>query len=190
MSNLIKIFKDDLYSLVFHLQETKIIDNLNLGRISIDYSSKSKQGDLSSNLLLILAKKTINKNYDLKKHIHNYILNLDYVEKVEIAKAGFINIFIKKDCLILYLKDYLTGTDGLYAKNNNIEKINIEFVSANPTGPMHVAHMRGAVLGDVLAKLLAFVGHHVTREYYVNDAGSQIVILGNSLYKRSFLGVV
>ena len=73
--------------------------------------------------------------------------------------------------------------ENIYTKTNK-KKINLEFVSANPTGPIHIAHLRGAVLGDVLSSILERNGHEVTREYYVNDAGSQITILGNSLFKR------
>ena len=182
MNDLISLFKDDLYNLVNQLKNNDLIDHLNKKNISIDYSSKSKQGDLSTNILIVLLKKNLNKQKEIKEYINNYILNLEYVEKIDIAKVGFINVFLKKDFLIQKLKNLI---------NNEInynfigkQKINVEFVSANPTGPIHVAHMRGAVLGDVISNVLNFIGHEVTKEYYVNDSGSQIFILGNSLYKR------
>ena len=184
MPDLISLFKKDLYRLVLDLKKNKKIDIFDKKNLSIDYSSKSKQGDLSSNILLILIKKNLDKDFDLKNYISNYLNNLSYIEKIIIAKAGFINIFIKKEFLISKLKDIFKDSDFKKNPYTKKEKINIEFVSANPTGPIHIAHIRGAVLGDVLGSILQKIGHKVTREYYVNDAGSQITILGNSLYKR------
>ena len=184
MNDLISVFKNDLYKLIEDLQSKKIINNFNLKNISIDYSSKSKKGDLSSNILLILIKKNLKKNFDLKDYIVNYLINLNYVKNIEVAKAGFINIFIKKDFIISKLKNLFNLSNIQPELLQKKQKINIEFVSANPTGPIHVAHMRGAVFGDVLASILEAVGNKVTREYYVNDAGSQISILGKSLFKR------
>ena len=113
------------------------------------------------------------------------IYNLSFVKKCEISNHGFININIKKEFLLDQIS-YLLNQQNLYGKSNlGIgKKVNVEFVSANPTGPVTVAHMRGAVLGDVISSLLSYTGYEVTREYYVNNAGSQIDILGNSLYKR------
>ena len=184
MNDLISVFKKDLYRLIEVLQNKKIINDFNLGSISIDYSSQSKKGDLSTNIFLILDRMNLNKNFDLKDYVTNYFFDLIYVENIEIAKAGFINIFIKKDFIILKLKNFFNLSTIHFNKIEKKQKINIEFVSANPTGPIHVAHMRGAVLGDVLASILESVGHKVTREYYVNDAGSQISVLGSSLFKR------
>ena len=183
MNDLISLFKSDLLKIINDLESKKIIKNFNLKSLSIDYSSKSKKGDLSTNIYLLLIKKNLDNNFNLKDYIINYIFNLDYIENINVAK-GFVNVFIKKKFLISKIKNLFNQpqkqTNNLIHKQN----INIEFVSANPTGPVHIAHIRGAVLGDVLASILKSVGHNVTREYYVNDAGSQITILGNSLYKR------
>ena len=184
MNDLISLFKNDLFQLIKELKDKKIINDFNKKNISIDYSSKSKQGDLSTNVFLLLNKVHHNTNFDLKEIIIKYLSNIEYIENVNLAKAGFINIFIKKKFLFLKLKNFLVDSE---IKNNvtvDKKKINLEFVSANPTGPIHVAHMRGAILGDVLASILENIGHDVTREYYVNDAGSQIFNLGNSLFKR------
>ena len=184
MNNLISTFKFDLFNLIDILKNKKIIKDFKKENISIDYSSKSKQGDLSTNILILLQKKKLDNNFNLTIFISNYFKELHYVDDIEIAKVGFINIFIKKNYLIEKLKNIF---DKSYKENQKVEsrhKINIEFVSANPTGPIHVAHIRGAVLGDVLASILKSVGHDITKEYYVNDAGSQIIILGNSLFKR------
>ena len=184
MIDLITIFKQDVLNLVYDLKKQKIVDNLNVNSISIDYSSKSRQGDLSTNVLLLLFKNKIDKNFDIKKYISKYFLDLEYIETLEIANIGFINLNIKKNFLITKIQENFQNSFKIDQSNISTQKINIEFVSANPTGPIHVAHMRGAVLGDVLASILNSVGHKVTREYYVNDAGSQIKILGKSLYKR------
>ena len=107
------------------------------------------------------------------------------IEKIEIGGAGFINIFLSKKYIIkeLYDLNKLGNNFGSSLLGNN-KKINIEFISANPTGPLHIAHSRGAVFGDVLSNLLEKVGYKVTKEYYINDAGRQIEILGESLFFR------
>ena len=184
MNNLISLFKHDLDNLLIDLHNKKIIKDLDFNNINIDFASKSKQGDISTNIFLVLIKKNLVKKFDMKEYIYNYLINLKYINKVEIANAGFINIFFEKKFLIDKLKNLFQYSDNLKSSQIKKEKINIEFVSANPTGPIHVAHMRGAVLGDVLSSILESVGHHVTREYYINNAGSQITILGKSLFKR------
>ena len=145
MNNFISIFKKDTYGVINTLIKDNILNDFNINAISIDYSSKSKQGDLSTNIYLLLQKSNYKKNFDMKKYLTNYFLSLDYVESIEIAKFGFINIFLKKDFLISHLKEFinLSNNKTFFKKNN--KKINIEFVSANPTGPIHIAHIRGAV---------------------------------------------
>ena len=184
MSDIVTTFKKDIFNLIYELESKDIIEIIKRESISIDYSSKSRQGDISTNILLILFKRNINKQFDIKEYVYQRIVKFDYIDTVDIAKAGFINIKIKKDYLIDKIIEIFK--DSFQLKNLDIDskKINIEFVSANPTGPIHVAHMRGAVLGDVLSSILLAVGHKVTREYYVNDAGSQIKVLGVSLFKR------
>ena len=181
MNNLIFLFKQDVVLLIDKLSNLNAIENFNKDNISIDYSSKSRLADLSTNIYLILKKKILLKNFELKKYIYDYFNELHYLEKVEISDIGFINLTVKKKFLIKCLNDLFSNKNRITTRKENI---NIEFVSANPTGPIHVAHMRGAVLGDVLASMFESVGHNVTREYYVNDAGSQIKTLGISLFKR------
>jgi len=186
MNDFVSIFLKDISSIVDKLIDTIIIESsFDKSMISIDYLSKSKQGDISTNLLIVLRKFLINKNFNLNNNLYQKIQNLDYVNKIEIAKAGFINIFFDEKFLIDKLSDVIKEENN-YGQNDlgQESNVNIEFVSANPTGPIHIAHIRGAVYGDVLANILEKTGHKVTREFYVNDAGSQITILGNSLYKR------
>ena len=186
MNDYISELKKDLLYLLDKLIKQKVIDqSLNKINLSIDYLSKSKQGDISTNLFILLKNNLIDKNYDLKKNIIEEISHFEYIKKVEIARAGFINLFFNDNFIVKNLNKILlqSETYGNNASGKN-KKINIEFISANPTGPIHLAHVRGAVLGDVLATILEATGYSVTREYYVNDAGSQITILGNSLFKR------
>ncbi len=184
MNNFILQFKNDLDKLISDLKKQSLIISFNESNINIDYSSKSKKGDLSTNIYLVLSKIITKKDFDLKIYILNFLMKLEYIAKVDFAKAGFINIIIEKKFLISNLINFYNNNFKL--ENDNIHKksINIEFISANPTGPLHLAHIRGAVLGDVLSSILETVGHKVTREYYVNDSGAQIKSLGVSLFKR------
>ena len=186
MSDHLSLLKKELINLVNELLKDKIIsDSFNINALSIDYQSTSRQGDVSTNLLIILNKKKLDTNIDLQSLVIKKLNNIKYISDIEIAKVGFINIFFDKLFLIENLNEVLVQKNSYgikkSKKNNNI---NIEFVSANPTGPVHIGHLRGAVLGDVLASVLTCSGYNVTREYYVNDAGSQIKNLGKSLYKR------
>ena len=142
-----------------------IFDEFNKKSISIDFSSKSRKGDISSNFYLVTNKKIINKKFDLKNDLIKEINKLFFVENCEISRNGFININIKKDFLVEQIKILLEAKNK-FGKSNlgNGKKVNVEFVSANPTGPLHVGHCRGAIFGDTLANLLKFNGHSVTRE--------------------------
>jgi arginyl-tRNA synthetase len=162
-----------------------LLSDFNRQSISIDFSSKSRQGDISSNFYLVAIKNVLDKKFNLKNELLENIYDLSFVKKCEVSKHGFININIKREFLLDQI-GFLLNKQNLYGKSNLGlgKKVNVEFVSANPTGPITVAHMRGAVLGDVISSLLTYTGHEVTREYYVNNAGSQIDILGKSLYKR------
>ena len=184
MNNFILQFKNDLDKLISDLKKQSLIISFNESNINIDYSSKSKKGDQFINIYLVLSKIITKKDFDLKIYILNFLMKLEYIAKIDFAKAGFINIIIEKKFLISNLINFYNNNFKL--ENDNIHKksINIEFISANPTGPLHLAHIRGAVLGDVLSSILETVGHKVTREYYVNDSGAQIKSLGVSLFKR------
>src|SRR5690606_15731259 len=107
------------------------------------------------------------------------------VEKVDVAGPGFINLTLKPHVWSAALRDVLaTGTAYGRSGMGAGEKVNVEYVSANPTGPMHVGHCRGAVFGDALANLMTFAGYDVTREYYINDAGAQVDVLARSAFLR------
>jgi len=107
-----------------------------------------------------------------------------FISKIEIAGPGFLNFFLTKEAFIQLAQQIFEQKDQFFKPQIQSKKINIEFVSANPTGPLHFGHGRNGILGDTLANILTFIGHNVTREFYINDAGAQITKLGNSLKIR------
>jgi arginyl-tRNA synthetase len=156
-----------------------------IGKIVVEPPREADHGDLATNVAMVLAKDAGIKPRELAVMIAQKLLDVPRVLKAEVAGPGFINISLEPgfwlDALGAALK---AGQDFGRSDLGRGEKVNVEFVSANPTGPMHVGHGRGAVFGDALAKLLAFTGHEVTREYYVNDAGAQVDALARSAYLR------
>jgi len=140
--------------------------------------------DLSTNIALVLAKKTNQSPVELAENFKKLILeNFDDFSEISIAGPGFINFRFSKE---MYQKLIISilETGKKYGSNNKYETYNIEFVSANPTGPMHVGHSRGAIFGDVLANLLIFNGNKVIKEYYINDYGNQITNFTESVFYR------
>ncbi len=166
------------------LLNNKVISEINKNQISLDYLSNNKKGDIASNFYLIIKKKIIDKNYKFEDNFRERILKIDFIENFEISDNGFINFFLKDEFILNSLYKIYDNKFNDEIKFGDNKKINIEFVSANPTGPIHIAHIRGAIFGDVLSTLYKKTGFNVTKEYYVNDAGSQIDKLSNSLYKR------
>jgi len=177
-----KRFMDYLKS----LEKKKIIDLPdNLKGLIVELPPKEHKGDMSCNVAMILAKFNKKTPLDLANILKkNFLENFKEFEKIDVAKPGFLNINFKID----FWKNHLfkiIQSDANYGSNRNLQqKYNIEFVSANPTGPLHVGHCRGAIIGDALSNLLKFNGHLVTKEYYVNDYGNQIKIFVLSVYHR------
>tara|TARA_B100000609_G_scaffold149992_1_gene121432 strand:+ start:395 stop:2119 length:1725 start_codon:yes stop_codon:yes gene_type:complete len=162
----------------------KLKDIKNLNGINLEIPPEQFNFDLSCNIAMVLGKKNkINpKNLALKlKDI--FLAKIKNFSEINIAGPGFINIKLTKIALLNNLKTILNNNET-YGSNKNHETYNIEFVSANPTGPMHVGHCRGAIYGDVLANLLKFNGNKVTKEYYINDYGNQIRNFVESVYFR------
>lgn len=143
-------------------------------------------GDLATNLALVLAKSLNKKPRAVAEALVKALqLPQGLVERVEIAGPGFINFFLKREQRAAVLQVVLAaGTKYGRSEVGRGRKVNVEFVSANPTGPLHVGHGRGAALGDGIAALLEWTGHAVSREFYVNDAGAQIDKLAHSLWAR------
>jgi arginyl-tRNA synthetase len=158
---------------------------IDVARVVVEPPRDATHGDMATNAAMVLAKEAKSKPRDLAEQIAAKLRADDLVASVDVAGPGFINLTLKPvvwaDALRTVLRENEAyGRSGVGAA----EKVNVEYVSANPTGPMHVGHCRGAVFGDALASLLAFAGYDVTREYYINDAGAQVDVLARSAYLR------
>ncbi len=159
-----------------------ILDNLN--NVNLEVPPTHFNYDLSSNVSLVLAKMNKLKAVNLAEDIKSLLLKkINHFEKIDIAGPGFLNIKLSKDALVVNINEILKNKDSYGSKKLN-KSYNIEFVSANPTGPMHVGHCRGAIFGDVLSNLLKFHGNKVIKEYYINDYGNQIRNFVKSVYVR------
>ena len=159
--------------------------NVDLSRVVVEPPRDAAHGDMATNAAMVLAKDARSKPRDLAEKIAGKLRQDDLIASVEIAGPGFINLTLKpqawSDALRAVLREgssYGRGAAG------SAGKVDVEYVSANPTGPMHVGHCRGAVFGDALASLLDFAGHDVVREYYINDAGAQVDVLARSAFLR------
>ena len=156
-----------------------------LSRIVVEPPRDPTHGDMATNAAMVLAKDAGQKPRELAEKIAERLRADDLVAKVDVAGPGFINLALKPHVWGEELRVVLAaGKDYGRSDLGKGEKINVEYVSANPTGPMHIGHCRGAVFGDALANLLAFAGYAVTREYYINDAGAQVDVLARSVYLR------
>ncbi len=156
----------------------------NLDNINLEVPPDHLDYDLSSNASLVLAKTNNLNPINLAKEIKNLLLSkISDFEEVDIAGPGFLNIKLSKDGYVVNINNILKNKEKYGSKQSN-KTYNIEFVSANPTGPMHVGHCRGAVFGDVLSNLLSFNGNKVVKEYYINDYGNQIYNFVESVYFR------
>ena len=158
--------------------------DMDVNKIVIEIPKDKKNGDYSTNVAFLLTKELksspINIANDIIKNISD-----DMIDRIEVANPGFINFYINKDYLLNNI-NVINDMGKNYGKSDfgKLEKINIEYVSANPTGTLHIGHGRGAVYGDCLSKIMSFAGYDVTREYYINDAGNQMYNLGVSIKER------
>lgn len=163
------------------------INNLDSNDINIivEIPTKKEFGDYSTNVALTLTKKLHQSPMDIAFEIKNNFNKQDIVEDIQIVSPGFINFYLKKDYILSKINTIIEKNKN-YGRNNigNNKKINIEYVSANPTGTLHIGHGRGATYGDNLARIMSFSGFDVTKEYYINDAGNQMNNLGISIKER------
>ena len=156
---------------------------VSLDEIIIEKSKDTTHGDYASNVAMKFARAFGKPPRDVAQLIVEN-LDLDGIEKIEIAGPGFINFFMKNDSLQAYVSKILKDGDNFGRLEKKNLKVNVEFVSANPTGLLHVGTARGAAIGDSICRILDFAGYDVTREYYINDAGSQITNLALSIQAR------
>lgn len=158
---------------------------LDLAAVAVEPPRDPAHGDMATNAAMVLAKPAGMKPRDIAEALAAELAADPRVTSAEVAGPGFLNLRLApgqwREVVAAALAE---GGDYGRVPAGQGERINIEFVSANPTGPMHVGHMRGAVFGDALASLLAFAGHEVTREYYINDGGAQVDVLARSAYER------
>ncbi|MCT6872107.1 MAG: arginine--tRNA ligase [Bartonella sp.] len=165
--------------------KTKDGDDLDLSRVTVEAPRDSSHGDLSTNAAMVLSKTVGINPRTLAEKIVSLLESEEDIASVNVAGPGFINMRLTDGFWCQHL-EYILDSDGAYGRSElgKGRNVNVEYVSANPTGPMHVGHCRGAVVGDVLANLLAFTGHDVVKEYYINDAGGQIGVLAQSVFLR------
>ena len=180
-----------IYSHIKEIISNSASISLNLDRktldeidFSIEKPNEEKNGEISSNISLIIQKLVRENPIDIANKIVLELKKCSEFIKVDVAKPGFINLWLDSSMWQNYLKNSLELDDLIDCNIGNGRTVNVEYVSANPTGPLHIGHCRGAVFGDVLSNLLQKTGHQVTKEYYINDAGSQIKNLTNSVFIR------
>jgi arginyl-tRNA synthetase len=166
-------------------REGVLPDGLDFANVEVTPPREAAHGDLASNAALVLAKAAGMKPRDIADKLAQKLSGLPDLEAVEVAGAGFLNLrFAPRFWQGVVTAILREGDTFGRVDLGRGERVNVEYVSANPTGPMHVGHCRGAVFGDALANLLEFVGYDVTREYYINDAGAQVDVLARSAYLR------
>ncbi len=158
---------------------------IDFSRVVVEPPRDATHGDMATNAAMVLAKEAGTKPRDLADKIAEKLRADDLVASVDVAGPGFINLTLKPQVWADELRTVLRENVS-YGKSaiGSGAKVNVEYVSANPTGPMHVGHCRGAVFGDALCGLLQFAGYDVTREYYINDAGAQVDVLARSAFLR------
>ncbi len=158
--------------------------DIDVDKIVVDIPKDKKNGDYSTNVAFLLTKELKKSPMDIATSIKDKIKD-DMIEQVEVANPGFINFYLSREFLLSNI-NVIINEGKNYGRSNygKGEKVNIEYVSANPTGTLHIGHGRGAVYGDSLSNIMSFAGYDVTREYYINDAGNQMYNLGVSIKER------
>ena len=181
--NIIKKLKKQISALLI---EKYGFEKESLEKISLELPKQNNQGDLATNAAMVLCKTLQKKPKELAEEFKEIFLeNIQGVKKIEIAGPGFINLSFTDGFWQDALQE-IVAAGAIYGKSDigKGEKINIEFGSPNPTGPLHIGHTRSAIFGDILANILSFSNFSVTRENYINDAGSQIEVLAKSVFLR------
>jgi arginyl-tRNA synthetase len=165
--------------------EGSLVPGIDRAAVAVEPPRDAAHGDLATNAAMVLAKRAGTNPRALAELIAPKLAALDAIEGAEVAGPGFINIRLGRAVWEEELRAILAdGPDYGRSDMGGGQTVNVEYVSANPTGPMHMGHCRGAVVGDALASLLEYSGHSVTREYYVNDAGGQVDVLARSAHLR------
>jgi len=173
------------YALTALVKAGALRKGIDQSRVQVEPPRDSAHGDMATNAAMVLAKEAGQTPRELAEVIAKKLRGYKFFANVEVAGPGFINLTLQRERPTDALRNAVRfGINYGRSKKGKNRKINVEYVSANPTGPMHVGHCRGAVFGDALANLLDFAGYRVTREYYVNDAGAQVDQLARSAFLR------
>ena len=173
--NILEIYLKKISSLVKKNQKELGLKEINdfIG-VTVEIPPSKINSDFSTNISMILAKLNKLEPNNLALNIKSLLeKNVSDFKKIEVVRPGFINIYLSNDAFVKIINK-IFDESSKYGSIKSNKSYNIEFVSANPTGPMHVGHCRGAIYGDVLSNLLKFNGNKVTKEYYINDYGNQI----------------
>lgn len=167
------------------VKEGALPEGLNMANVTVEPPRDPLHGDLATNAAMVLAKPAGQKPRDIADKLADKLRAMDDILSAEVAGPGFLNMRLDPKLWHTVVAAINTqGTSYGQAQIGAGKRINVEYVSANPTGPLHVGHTRGAVFGDALASLLEFAGYDVTREYYINDGGAQVDVLARSVYLR------
>ena len=179
--NIFKELSEDLKNVGYQLCQDETIWDL----ANLEIPKDPLNGDISTNLAMIIAAKDGSNPREVSLKFKELLAGIPYIAHIEVAGPGFINFTIKAEKWHKCIKSILNDDKDFWKVDvGQGEKVNVEYVSANPTGPMHIGHARGAVYGDALANVLSLCGYNVTKEYYINDAGSQIDTLLDSAFLR------
>lgn len=184
--NIFQEYRNRIVDILAHMSQTGDLPaGLDLSRVTVEPPRDASHGDMSTNAAMVLSKAAGKNPRQLGEALAEKIKALDGVAEVTVAGPGFVNFRLEAAAWLSTIRNVLSA--GVHFGNSGIgrnKKVNIEYVSANPTGPMHAGHMRGAVIGDALAALLEKAGYDVTREYYFNDAGAQVDVLARTVFLR------
>ncbi|MEM9639132.1 MAG: arginine--tRNA ligase, partial [Pseudomonadota bacterium] len=160
-------------------------DGLAMQNVTVEPPRDAAHGDMATNAAMVLAKPAGQKPRDIAEALAARLIEDDRITSAEVAGPGFLNLRLAPAVWQAVVASVLAAGTGFgRATLGQGKRVNVEYVSANPTGPLHVGHTRGAVFGDALASLLDFAGFDVTREYYINDGGAQVDVLARSVYLR------
>jgi len=185
--NIFELYLDKIKSIIIELnKKDELLIPESFNGINAEIPPPKFDCDISTNVAMVLSKLNKKSPIDLAEQISPIIKNKDpFIENINVVKPGFINIKFKPLFWSNFIQEIITNS-STYGVNEKEKKLNylVEFVSANPTGPLHVGHCRGAILGDVISNVLIFNKHNVTKEYYVNDYGNQIINFTRSVYFR------
>ena len=184
--DIVKILRDKILDTVNKLAEEKNVkQSIKTDLVVVERPKKQHQGDYSTNVAMVIAKALSSNPREIGELMRSRLREEEIIDTVSLAGPGFLNITINSKFWNLLIIEIMSN-ENLYGKVDCGlgRKANLEFVSANPTGPLHLGHVRGAVFGDALSRLLEFVGFQITKEYYVNDGGAQIGVLVRTVYFR------